>query len=264
MIKTKKQPDTLYQVCGFIGNTNENLCARWTTLGAFSPFFRVHNDLSELPQEFYRWETVTKAAKYAIDIRYKLLDYFYTALNKQSTDGTPSLNPMWFLYPKDEEAFDIDLQYFFGDCILVSPVTEEDSLNVKIYLPDDIFYRWDDHEPIRGKGAHSTITGVPLDRIPIHIRGGCVVPIRTESANTTTELREKSFELLVAPGVDGTASGSLYLDDGIRLDGGPQKTEVAFKYEDGKLDSSVLYGPGVADLVTKVTVLGQPPYREEL
>ena len=32
---------------------------------------------------------------------------------------------------------------------------------------------------------------------------------------TTKELREKPIELLVALGKDGTASGKLYLDDGV-------------------------------------------------
>jgi alpha-glucosidase len=184
-------------------------------------------------------------------------------LYRQSKDGTPAINPIWYLYPLEEKAFPIDLQYFYGDCILVSPVTDDDATNVRLYLPDDIFYEFETQKSIRGHADWIELKDVPFDRIPLHIRGGCIVPLRTSSANTTTELRKKGFELLVAPGLDGTARGSLYVDDGVTLDGGPKRTEVIFQYRGEKLETVVTEGlvsMGEAGInVEKVTILGGPP-----
>jgi len=204
-------------VCGFGGNTTEMLCARWATLGAFNPFYRNHNGDSSNPQEFYLWESVTEAAKNAIDIRYRLLDYIYTALHKQSVSGTPILNPMFFLYPEDKDTFAVELQFFYGEHLLVSPVTEENGTSVEIYLPEDTFYDFKTYEKIEGKGEKINLTDIPFTEIPLHIRGGSILPLRNSSAYTTTEVRKQPFNLLVAPSKDGKAKGELYLDDGVSI-----------------------------------------------
>ena len=94
-------------ICGFAGNTTETLCARWATLGAFYPFMRNHAGDTSIDQEYYRWPLTTAAAKNAIAVRYRLLDYFYTAFHRQTTTGVPSLNPLWFHYPSDANTFAI-------------------------------------------------------------------------------------------------------------------------------------------------------------
>lgn len=59
-----------------------------------------------------------------------------------------------------------------------------------------------------------TLSHVYLTVIPLHVRGGRILPLRIiESANITTEVRTKSFYLLITPGIDGTAEGSLSPDD---------------------------------------------------
>lgn len=79
--------------------------------------------------------------------------------------------------------------------------------------------------------------------------------MRVDSANTTTELRKKGFNIVVAPGRDGKASGSLYLDEGISIEQ-PSTSEITFEHGDGsfKMDGSFGYAAGVD--VETIAVLG--------
>ncbi|KAL2822357.1 putative alpha/beta-glucosidase agdC [Aspergillus cavernicola] len=243
-------------VCGFVGNTTEELCARWAALGAFYTFYRNHNDITGEPQEFYVWPTVTESATKAIDIRYRLLDYTYTAFHLQSQTGEPFLQPFFYLYPEDENTFANNLQFFYGDALLISPVTEQGSTSVDAYFPEDIFYDWYTGAPIHGQGATVTLTDIDVTHIPIHIRGGSIIPVRSSSAMTTTELRKKHFQLIIAPGLDGKASGSLYLDDGDSLEQ-RHTAEIEFEYRHGTLFVKGRFGRDAPVSLESVTLLGQ-------
>jgi alpha-glucosidase len=187
--------------------------------------------------------------------RYSLLDYFYTAFHQASLDGSPVLNPLGFKYPTDTSTFGIDLQYFFGDSILVSPVTEENATSVSIYLPKDQFYDFATLKPVVGTGQYVTLTNISLTMIPLHIRGGAVLPLRANGTMTTTELRATDFEFLVAPDANGTATGSLYVDDGVSIVQN-QTTNVEMAFANGTLSVNGSFGYEVGTKVASVVLLG--------
>ncbi|TFK45940.1 alpha-glucosidase [Heliocybe sulcata] len=242
-------------ICGYAQNTTETLCARWAMLGAFYPFMRDHNDDTSIPQEFYRWPTVAQAARNVIDIRYRLLDYIYTAMHQASVDGTPLVNPLWYKYPQDTATYGIDLQFLYGDSLLVAPVTEENSTTVDVYLPKDTFYDWYTLTEVQGQGQNVTLTNVNFTSIPLYVRGGSILPLRASSAMTTTALRETPFELLIAPGADGTASGSLYLDDGVSITPSTY-TWINFSYNNSILTADGHIGYPSGSRLTRLRLLG--------
>lgn len=91
--------------------------------------------------------------------------------------------------------------------------------------------------------------------LPLYLKGGVIVPLRTKSAMTTTDLRKQDFEILVPLGEDGTARGELYLDDGHSLEQ-PHTTLVEFTFENGTLTAAGQFDYDPEVKVSKVTILG--------
>ena len=214
-----------------------------------------HFRLGNRPQEAYRWPLTAQASRNAIDIRYRALDYLYTAFYAQNQPGKPVLNPLFYLYPEDSKTFGIDSQFFFGDFLLVSPVLAESKTSVQIYIPNDTFYDWNaGFSPVRGNGSMVNLTNVNFTTIPLHVRSGAILPLRVESANTTTQLRTKGFNLVIAPGRDGSANGSLYPDDGLSIEQ-PSTTFINFTYANGHFSMSGDYSYPANVSIDRISVL---------
>jgi alpha-glucosidase len=224
-------------VCGFLENADPKMCARWAMIGAFQPFYRNHAMENVIQQEFYQWSETTEAAKKAIDTRYRLLDYAYTGMYYQHKDGTPWINPLFFLYPHDANTYGLQDQWFYGDALLISPVIDDFSLSVTFYLPKGRWYDYWTYKPIDAEGKNVTLHDLMWSDIPVHIRGGTIIPERQKAAMTTTDVRKEAFVAIVAPDADNKASGRLYLDDGESLE---QKavSEIQFHWDGKKFSVS--------------------------
>jgi len=91
-------------ICGFNGDTNPELCARWHRAGALYPFSRNHNNYRGAPQEHYAFAndtyeegiTYMDIMKDAIYIKYCLVRYYYTELSLISQNGGMFVKPMYF------------------------------------------------------------------------------------------------------------------------------------------------------------------------
>lgn len=204
-------------ICGFGGDTTEELCARWIEVGAFSTFVRDHNAIDSQPQELYRWESVTEASKSVLAMRYQLLPHLYTLMYLAHSTGITVHNALWTHFPSDANVFGRDGQFMWYDSILFTPVLTEGAREVTGYFPKAVWYSLFDDSVIDASAAGKVLTlPTPLTATNAHVRGGTVLPMQ-QAAMTTRESRKTPFKLMVAMDTDGSAQGSLFLDDGIQL-----------------------------------------------
>lgn len=230
-------------ICGFIGNTTEELCARWQQLGAFYPFSRNHNsDTSKDQDPGIFGSVVARITRNALHIRYSLLPYLYTLFYQHNTKGSTVARPLWHEFPRDNSTRQIDEQFLWGSGLLISPVVHQGRIRKSLYLPPGArwytitdFFNWSSFSP--------STTGwveveAPLDVIPLHVRGGSVLPLQLP-AMTTKLSRQNPFQLIFALDQNNQAFGSLYLDDGDSLntiaDGKYLMSRLAFQ------DNSIHY-----------------------
>ncbi|CAJ0607276.1 unnamed protein product [Cylicocyclus nassatus] len=203
-------------ICGFNGDTNEELCLRWQQMGAFHSFMRNHNGLKEAPQDPAMWRSVTLATINANRFRYSYLPYLYSLHFNASLFGGTVVRPMFYEYPKDKITYtDTDYQFLWGRSMLIAPVVYQGARSVPTYVPQDEWYSLYVYK--YGQRINSGKQYLPapaFQHIPVLVRGGSIIP-RQKPENTTDHTRKNPFELLIVPGdSDGRAAGFLYWDDG--------------------------------------------------
>ncbi|PVI03222.1 glycoside hydrolase family 31 protein [Periconia macrospinosa] len=245
--------------CGFNGNTDAELCARWMQLSAFFPFYRNHNTLSALSQEPYRWESVASASRTAMEIRYTLLPYIYTLLHASSTTGSTTLRALSWEFPTQPSLVSTTTQFLLGPSLLITPVLAPGATTVSGVFPDvprTTWYDWYTGSAISAQPGENKTIDAPLGHIPVFVRGGSVVPLQG-AGYTTTEGRKKPWSVLVALDKAGEAEGSLYVDDGEALDPGEEFLEVGFEVGDGELEAKAKKGSWRDEVsLGNVTVFG--------
>ena len=206
-------------VGGFFGNPDQELLTRWYQAGAFYPFYRAHSHIDTRRREPYLSnEPYRGIITRAIRLRYQLLPAWYTAFHEASTLGLPILRPQYYVHPSDEQGFGLDDQFYIGSTgILAKPVVTEGVSSVKVHLADDeLYYDYFDYTIYSGPGSKTIDT--PLERIPMFVRGGHVIPRRDRPRRSSKLMAFDPITLLVVLGKTGNAEGSLYLDDGEGFD----------------------------------------------
>jgi len=200
-------------VGGFLGNATPELFVRWLQFAAFTPFFRNHSNLGTRDQEPWAFgPEVESIARETLRLRYQFLPLLYCLSQQAASEGEPLIRPLLYHYTNDPVAVACNSQFLLGRDLLIAPVLEPGCPARSVYLPNDVWYDFGTGE--RHVGGKSILAETPLDRIPVYVRAGGILPL-APARNSTQEPPSETVTLHVWPGPEGALHW--YEDDGITL-----------------------------------------------
>ena len=219
---------------GFVsGNPDDpayrELFIRWFQFGTFNPILRVHGTRSNDQNELWSYGPDAQKVLLAFDrLRYRLLPYIYSLAWKTTSEGYTPMRALVMDFRTDARAANIGDQFMFGPAVLVNPVTDPGTQSRRLYLPQS---KWFDFwMGTATDGARNVDAPAPLDRIPLFIRAGSIVPMGPEQ-EWSTQKPPDPIELRIYRGANGDFT--LYEDenDNYNYENGAYAT-IPFHWDD--------------------------------
>jgi len=189
-------------ICGFGGNTTEELCSRWMQLGAFYPFMRNHMSVGTIDHYPYSFgETLLQASMASLKFRYSILKYYFSQFVQNQGTGTV-FRPVFFDFPQDTNLFNLESQFLIGSSLMAAAVVQEGQKQVSVYFPaGSNWYNFATGESVfSSQTTSATLTfDAPLNgTLPVFIRGGFIVPVQNvENVTSTKDLESNNVLNLV-------------------------------------------------------------------
>src|SRR5262249_29422871 len=175
-----------YFGCGDGGAEDEELWIRWVQLGALHPVMRVHlgNKCRSAIDVWSTPATVAAFRQYAT-LHQQLVPYLYGLAQEAVEKGRPIMRPVALMSQGHRRAAQDEFTYLLGDDLLVAPVVEPGARNRSLFLPDAEWVDWWEGQRYRGPAA--VTVAAPLDRIPLFVRAGALIPLADGSSRLTRD-----------------------------------------------------------------------------
>ena len=183
---------------------------RWFQFATFSPLQRVHGYQTDTEPWRFGDQVESEVRRY-LDLRQQLLPYIYSQAAAVTFQGSTLMRPLVMDFAHDDQALAQKYEYMFGPAFLVSPVLETGAVRWPVYAPatEGGWYNFWTGSPV--PPGTTTDIDAPLERIPVLVRAGSIVPIGPVQ-QFAGEKPPSDLEIRVYPGADGAFS--LYEDEG--------------------------------------------------
>jgi alpha-glucosidase len=204
-----------YSACdigGFNGTPTPELLARWMEAGVFFPVMRSHSEISQTPR--FPWlygPDAENAIRQALDLRYRLLPYYYSLAHENHRTAMPLMRPLVMEFPDDDKVYNETDEWLMGRGLLAAPVLQVGGAR-SVYLPKDRWFTFGTNQATDGPQTIKVTS--KLDEIPMYVRAGTLLPLGPV-VQDTEEISSTPLEMQIYPGHDATFD--LVEDDGKTL-----------------------------------------------
>lgn len=173
----------------------DDVYMRWTQFGVFSSHIRYHGTNKREP---WYYPNIAPMVKRWWKLRYKLIPYILRESEKATHSGSTIVQALIFHHPEDNNCWHIDDEYYFGDDFLVAPVMSSDNCR-DIYLPEGEWVEFftGDRFSVSDGGKWLKDIETPLDRMPVFVRKGAVIPVYPEDVDSTDDMDMSKVENII-------------------------------------------------------------------
>ena len=173
----------------------DDVYMRWTQFGVFSSHIRYHGTNKREP---WHYPNIAPMVKRWWKLRYKLIPYILKESEKATHSGSTIVQALIFHHPEDNNCWHIDDEYYFGDDFLVAPVMSSDNCR-DIYLPEGEWVEFftGDRFSVSDGGRWLKDIETPLDRMPVFVRKGAVIPVYPEDVDSTDDMDMSKVENII-------------------------------------------------------------------
>ncbi len=199
-------------VFGLDGKTTPETHARYAQWALLNPIARYFIRPPQFDDTRFPWShgpQIEANFRAYTELRYRLLPYYYALAWDAYLTGLPLMRPMRLEF--EEPRFDAtDDQVMLGPALLLAPVLTAGATVRTIQLPAGIWH--DFWTPQSYPGGGEVTYSAPLDRLPVLVRGGSLVPLGPVRQFIPDDHRFDELELHGYPPYPATFT--LYDDDG--------------------------------------------------
>jgi alpha-glucosidase len=188
-------------VGGFNDRPSGELYTRWLQASILMPFLRSHSVGWAGNKEPWEYgDEYTPINRRMIELRYQFLPYLYSLFYEHERTGQPVMRPLWYEFPSDRLTYLNGDMYMVGSDLLVAPIVKEGMRHRDAYFPAGAAWiNWWTGERLEGGRQHRI--DAPLDRLPIFVRAGAIIPTQGVMQHTG-EMSKASLTLNVAAGAE--------------------------------------------------------------